>query len=150
MSISALCNREVIIIGREASIPEAAKLMRGYHVGDLVVVVEKAGLRLPVGILSDRDIVVEVLAQEVEPAAVSVGDIMSTDLVTAREEEDLLDVARRMKLRGVRRVPVVDDRGTLVGILAADDLVELISEQLGDLVGLINAELRHEREKRSG
>jgi CBS domain-containing protein len=73
---------------------------------------------------------------------------MSTDLLTAREGDELLDTLKRMKHGGVRRVPVVDEAGTLVGILALEDLIELVGEQLMDLVGLLNAELRHERERR--
>jgi CBS domain-containing protein len=122
--------------------------MREHHVGDVVVVEERHGRRFPVGILSDRDIVVEVLAEDLAPEAVDIGDLMSADLLTAREGDALLDAIKRMKERGVRRLPVVDEAGALVGILALEDLIELIGEQLMDLVGLLNAELRHERQHR--
>jgi CBS domain-containing protein len=148
MSVGDLCNREVVIVDRHESVRDAARLMREHHVGDVVVVEERTGRRFPVGILSDRDIVVELLAKDLAPEAVDIGDLMSTDLLTAREGDELLDTLKRMKHGGVRRVPVVDEAGALVGILALEDLIELVGEQLMDLVGLLNAELRHERERR--
>jgi len=148
MSVGDLCNREVVIVDRHESVRDAARLMRAHHVGDVVVVEERTGQRFPVGILSDRDIVVELLAKDFAPEAVDIGDLMSADLLTAREGDELLDTLKRMKHGGVRRVPVVDEAGALVGILALEDLIELVGEQLMDLVGLLNAELRHERERR--
>jgi CBS domain-containing protein len=150
MSIGKVCNREVVVIERRESILDAAKLMREHHVGNVVVVEDRDGTRIPVGILSDRDLVVEVLAQALSPDAVDVGDLMSTDLLTARENDELLDTIKRMTARGVRRVLVLDDSGALVGILALDDLIELIAEQLADLAGLLGTELRHEQERRGG
>jgi len=150
MSIGDVCNREVVIMRRDESIGDAARLMREKHVGDVVVVEEREGRPVPVGILSDRDIVIEVLAKEVSLEAVSVGDVMNNGLLIGREGDEILSTVKRMRERGVRRVPIVDDVGGLVGILALDDLVELIAEQLTDLVGLLTSELRHERALRSG
>lgn len=150
MSVGDLCNREVVIVERHESVREAARLMRTHHVGDVVVVEERQGRRVPVGILSDRDLVLEVLAEDLAPEAVDIGDLMSADLLTAQEGDELLDTIKRMKERGVRRLPVVDEAGALVGILALEDLIDLIGEQLRDLVGLLNAELRHERQRRGG
>lgn len=150
MSVGDLCNREVVIVERHESVREAARLMRTHHVGDVVVVEERQGRRFPVGILSDRDLVLEVLAEDLAPEAVDIGDLMSADLLTAQEGDELLDTIKRMKERGVRRLPVVDEAGALVGILALEDLIDLIGEQLRDLVGLLNAELRHERQRRGG
>jgi len=150
MSIGDVCNREVVIMRRDESIGDAARLMREKHVGDVVVVEEREGRPVPVGILSDRDIVIEVLAKEVSLEAVSVGDVMNNGLLIGREGDEILSTIKRMRERGVRRVPIVDDVGGLVGILALDDLVELIAEQLTDLVGLLTSELRHERALRSG
>jgi CBS domain-containing protein len=149
MSIGEICNREVVIVERTASVAAAAQLMRQLHVGDLVVVQQAGGQRRPVGILSDRDIVVEVVAQGVACDEVTVGDVMSADLLTAGEDDDLFDTMRGMRQHGVRRVPVVDAAGTLVGILAVDDLLDLLAEQVTGLVGLVSNQLRHEHERRS-
>ena len=149
MSVGEICNRKVVIMNRHESVLDAARLMREQHVGDVVVVDEHEGRRIPVGIISDRDVIVEVLAKEVSLESVTVGDVMSNHLLIAQEGDEFLDTIKRMRTRGVRRVPVVDATGVLVGILTLDDLIELISEQLSDLVRLLTTELRHERELRS-
>jgi CBS domain-containing protein len=148
MKVGEICNREVVVIDREAAILEAAQLMRRHHVGDVVVTEERGGTRVPVGILTDRDIVVELLAEQVPLEAVSVGDAMSSELLTVSEEEEVMDVLQRMRGRGVRRAPVVDRSGALAGILAVDDMIDLIAEQLSDLVKLIGNEQQRELQRR--
>jgi CBS domain-containing protein len=145
MTIGKVCNREVVFIHAQASVPEAARLMREYHVGDLVVIKEKTGKRVPVGIVTDRDIVLEVIAEGVDMDDVSVGDIMSDKLVTARESDGLLETIKLMRAKGIRRLPVVNDDNELVGILSVDDLINLLSEQIVDLARLIARE--QDREK---
>ena len=144
MSIGEFCNREVIISNREDSILDAAKLMRKFHVGDVVVVDQRGDARVPVGILTDRDIVVEIVAREADASKILVGDAMSDELLTVNENGQLSDLIEQMKGKAVRRVPVVDDNGALVGIVTADDLVDLIAEQLSSLVGMVHREQRQE------
>lgn len=148
MRVGEVCNREVIVANREESVLAAAKLMRDNHVGDLVVVESQAQRMAPVGIITDRDLVVEILAKEVDPDAVTIGEAMSEELVTAAEDEEFMAVVKRMRRRGVRRMPVVDAQGGLVGLLAVDDVLDLIAEELADLVGIIVREQRYERERR--
>ncbi len=100
MNCGELCNREVVIIEESESVLSAAKLMRAYHVGDLVVVKKREGLAFPVGILTDRDIVIELIASEVDFADVSVGDVMSSDLLTVSGEEAIADAVKLMRARG--------------------------------------------------
>ena len=150
MLVSEFCNREVIIVNRETTILEAAKLMRSEHVGDLVVTDYRNGRQVPVGILTDRDIVVELLAEEVDLDKVTVGDAMSYELLSVKEQNGLQETIEEMRSHGVRRLPVVDDAGSLVGIVTVDDLVELIAEQLTDLVSLVGNELAGERARRNG
>lgn len=149
MTVSTICNRDVVVINKDASILEAARLMREFHVGDLVVIEEKAGKRIPVGIVTDRDIVLEVIAEEVDMSDIDVGDIMSEDLVTVEEKDDLMDTIKLMRAKGVRRVPVVDGANALVGILAVDDLIELFAEQIGDLSKIIVREQVREKVRRT-
>jgi CBS domain-containing protein len=144
-----VCNRDVAVIEADTTISEAVKLMRDQHVGDIVVVEQRGPDPVPVGILTDRDIVIEVLAEDVDPQSVSVGDIMSASLLTARESEELIDVIARMRAQGVRRVPVVNERGGLEGILTVDDILELLAEQVNGLAGLVKTEQRRERERRT-
>lgn len=148
MLVGEVCNREVVIADREITILEAAKLMRKHHVGDVVVTEERDGEQVPVGILTDRDIVVELLAEEVDLNAVNIGDVMSFELVVAKEDNSLLDTIQQMQAKGVRRIPVVNQRGGVVGLLAMDDLVELVSEQLSAVVKLIKTEQSRERKIR--
>jgi CBS domain-containing protein len=144
MTAGAYCNREVVIAAPDTSVVEAARLMRNQHVGDLVVVYQENGQNIPVGIVTDRDLVVEVLAQEVAPAEVTLKDLMSTDLLGVREQETLQDTLSLMQTRGVRRVLIVNEQGGLEGILSADDAIEVIAESLNSLVKLVRSEIRHE------
>ncbi|HEX2530104.1 MAG TPA: CBS domain-containing protein [Burkholderiaceae bacterium] len=130
MPINEICNLGVICCEANTSIPELASLMRRHHVGDVVVVEKKEGQRIPIGIVTDRDIVIETIAPEVDMNLLTAGDIMSTPLVTAREDESLTDVLRTMRAQKVRRVPIVTATGTLYGIVTADDIVDLLSMEL--------------------
>ena len=148
MSIGALCNREVIVTGPQTSAQEAAELMRTHHVGDIVVVEERGGERRPVGLITDRDLVVEVLAQRVDPAAVTVKDLMTRDLETVLEGTDFWDALSHMRACGVRRIPVVNGRGGLEGIFTFDDALELIAEGLADLVKVAGRQISREQRVR--
>ena len=148
MSIGRICNRETVIARAEDTIVEVSKLMRRHHVGDVVVIEPGEGGNVPIGILTDRDLVMEILAQDLSPDAVTVGDIMSEEIVTAREEDGIWDTLQRMRIKGVRRVPVVDARGGLVGILALDDLLELLAGELADLSKIVRREEGRERTSR--
>jgi len=148
MAIGEICNREVVIVAREAPVSEAARLMRQYHVGDLVVVDELAGLRRPVGIVTDRDIVIEVVAMEVAPETLRVGDIMSAELATVRETEGVYETIRYMRDKGIRRLPVVDRDGWLQGIVTLDDLLILLAEEMGEMARLIGREMDREQASR--
>jgi CBS domain-containing protein len=148
MLVGKICNREVVFVEPDTSIAEAARLMREHHVGGLVVVQEKSGKRVPVGIITDRDLVIEVIAEGVDMSDITVGDIMSDQLVTAREGDDLLETLKMMRARGIRRLPVIDDDGALAGILTVDDLIDLFSEQIADLARLIAFEQKREQERR--
>ncbi|MGZ8218602.1 CBS domain-containing protein [Methylomagnum sp.] len=150
MSVGQICNRDTVIVRKQDAIVEAAKLLRKFHVGSVVVVEDVEGGVKPVGILTDRDLVVEILAAELDPATVSIGDIMSYELTTAREEDGVWDVLQRMQSKGVRRVPVVDPQGLLVGILTSDDLLELLASELGQLVKAIGRERQREAQVRGG
>ena len=125
---------------------DAARRMRGLHVGCLVIVEDGPhGEHRPIGILTDRDIVVGVLAQTDQKLdLLRVDDVMTRKLVLARETEDLDEALRRMRAAGVRRVPVLDANGRLKGLLSFDDILEHIQEQLGALTGLIGRERRRE------
>ena len=147
MSAGEYCNREVIIVEPTVSVTGAAELMRHHHVGDLVVIEKEGEEARPIGIITDRDIVIEVVAQKIDPDSLTVKDIMSTDPVSVTVTTSLLDTLELMKQRGVRRVLVVADDGSLQGLLSADDAIELIAEQLNDLTQLVNREVTREQKQ---
>jgi CBS domain-containing protein len=149
VAIGELCNREVIITGPATSVAEAARLMRRHHVGD-VVVVDDDERRRPVAIVTDRDIVIEVIAAGLNPEDVTVMDIVTDDLTVVSVNEEFLDALAQMRQRGVRRLPIVNADGGLEGILTADDAVELVGEAVADLVSLVSRELDREKTTRSG
>jgi len=130
MTVGKFCNREVIIAEKNITVTEVAKLMRQHHVGDVVVVDSSGGKTKPIGILTDRDIVIELIACDVAPDSVSAGDVMSYELVTVREEDSIWDTLQKMRAKGIRRIPVVNETGELEGILAVDDLLELFAEEI--------------------
>jgi CBS domain-containing protein len=149
MTVGEFCNRQVVIARTDESLAEAARRIRDFHVGTLIVVDDRDGRRIPVGMLTDRDLVVSVLAGDGRDVdALVVGDVMTTELVTAREDENLLDALKKMRSFGVRRLPIVNDKGGLEGILTFDDLIDLISEELSDLTNLVAREQKREREVR--
>jgi CBS domain-containing protein len=130
MTIGKFCNREVIIAEKNCTVAEVAKLMRHHHVGDVVIVNTNGDRAIPVGILTDRDIVIELIACDVPLDSVTAGDVMSYELVTAREEDSIGDTLQHMRAKGIRRVPVVNEAGELEGILSVDDLLELLVDEL--------------------
>lgn len=144
MAIGEICNREVIIVSPEASVAEAAQLMREHHVGDLVVVRAEDGKTEPIGIITDRDLVMETLATEMDAAVITVGDIMTPELVKVSEDTGVFESIRYMRDMGVRRMPVVDAQGGLAGMIAMDDLLELLSEELAELSRLVRQEQKRE------
>lgn len=148
MAIGEICNREVIIVYPDASVAEAARLMRQHHVGDLVVVREGDERNEPIGIVTDRDLVMETLAPELDAAAITVGDIMAPDLVKVSEDTGVFESIRYMRDMGVRRMPVVDAQGGLAGLIAMDDLLELLSEELAELSRLVRLEQHRETRTR--
>ena len=149
MQAAELCNRQVVTASRDMSIPDAARLMRDSHVGSLVVTDTREGKVLPVGILTDRDIVIEIVAKDISLDEVTVGDIMTFALLKVTGDENIFDVAQRMRARGVRRVPVISRTGELIGIIAADDILELLSEELSLLSRITTRETEQEKSKRS-
>lgn len=148
MTVGQICNRVVVFANRNTPLPDAAKLMRENHIGSLVIVDESDRGRIPVGMLTDRDIAIAVVAQALDPRTLTAGEVMSGELVTANEQDDMLDTLQRMRRRGIRRVPVLTAAGTLAGIVTLDDLLELVAEQLGDVVKAIATEQSREARTR--
>lgn len=124
--------RDVVTASPDESAVEAARRMVEYKVGDLIVVVERPpALPTPIGIVTDRDLVVQVLARPDRiPAAVKLADVMNRELVVAREDDDIEGVVVKMRERGIRRIPIVDEHGGLQGVLSIDDVLGWMRDQM--------------------
>lgn len=144
MPISEFCHREVVCATRDTTVTEAAGLMRRHHVGDLIVVENRAGKRIPVGIVTDRDIVVEVVAAGIDPSELKLGDLRLASLVTVEETASYAQTVSRMSAQGVRRMPVVASDGALVGIITFDDMLWQLAAPLAALAGLSGREREFE------
>lgn len=143
--VGDLVERDVVCVAQDASIIDAAKLMREHHIGDVVVINDD---NEPVGIITDRDVVVETLAQSVEAEDLCVGDIMSSSITCAKEEDGIYDIIRLMKENGVARVPIINTQGTLVGIITAKKILQLLVNELNDLVVVSEQQKQKEVELR--
>jgi CBS domain-containing protein len=148
MSTGAFCNREVVIAERSTEIITLAQLMRKHHVGDVVVVDKQGEKIVPIGVITDRDIVVELVAAEVDFASVTANDLISRELVTGLDTESIWDALQRMRRRGIRRMPVVNDAGSLEGILTVDDIIELLADELSILAAIAGRSREQEQKTR--
>lgn len=149
MKIGDVCNRLVIDVTEDEPVRRAAELMRKYHVGTLVVTAFGDEQRAPTGIVTDRDIVVETTASGIDPEEVTVGDIMTDKVVVATEDDEVPDVLEMMRKKGIRRLPVVDSKGALVGILAVDDLLQICADNLGAMAAIVGGQRRQESKVRA-
>ena len=136
MAISEFCHREVVCATRETTVTEAANLMRQQHVGDVIIVEQRGGKQVPVGIVTDRDIVVEVIAAGIDPRLLKLGDLRLAPLVTVGEGASYAETVSRMSVEGVRRMPVIGDDGALAGIITLDDMLWQLAAPLAALAGL--------------
>ncbi len=135
--VGNVCTKPVVMVRPDNSIEEAARLMRARNVGAVVVVADGS----PVGLLTDRDIAVEVVARAKEPAAVRVGEVMKKHPTVIREDAGIFDVTRIFGMKGVRRLPVVNKAGELVGIISLDDLLMLLGSEMGQIAAGLSAGL---------
>jgi len=150
MPIGEFCNREVVFATTKTSLTEAAQLMRQYHVGDLVVMDLINEKRVPVGIVTDRDIVIEVIAKSLPVKDFMVGDIMSPQLISVQEKDGVVETIRLMRANGIRRIPVLNQEGGLAGIISVDDLLDLLAEELTELAKVAPREQAREDRLRGG
>jgi CBS domain-containing protein len=142
MNVGDLCQKTLVTVRPYEELLSAARLMREKHVG-YVVVVEPAlaeGTFQPIGVLTDRDLVVSVLAREADARTLRVEDVMTRAPVVAQDDDSLPSALEQMRRIGVRRLPVVDDRNQLIGVLSLDDVIYSLVGQLQDVAGSIRSE----------
>jgi CBS domain-containing protein len=136
--VGAICTKPVVTASPEATVQEAAHRMWTRKVGALVVTDETGK---PLGILTDRDIVIRVVAPGRDPAKVQVGSVIRRNPTVIREDQGILDATKILSRRGVRRLPVVDAKGKLVGIVALDDVLMLLGSEMGHIASALASEL---------
>lgn len=149
MKVGDFCTRDVIFVEPKASLFTVAQTMRHHHVGSVVVARQAGAGPQPVGIITDRDLVVEVLAPRLDPDQLVAEDIMSFELTVARESDDLWETVHRMEQNSVRRIPVLDEGDRLAGIFCLDDLLRVVATELQGIVGLVQRERHREAAARS-
>ena len=147
MTTGEICNRNVVVAPKTELVVDAAKRMRTSHVGALIVVEHREGRHMPVGIVTDRDIVISAVAGDVDHIHhLRLSDLMSLDLVTVQEVESIESALKKMHEHGIRRLPIVDRTGSLVGILTLDDVLQYLTAQHDELVALVAREQQRERQ----
>lgn len=145
-NVGQICQRDVVTVRESDDLIAAAKRMRERHVGYLIVVEQDVGMRAvrPVGVLTDRDIVVAVVAKDVDARALKVGDVMTREPLVVRDDDSITAALQQMRRIGVRRMPVVGVHGELYGVVSIDDVLETLAAELDAIAGSIRHEQRVE------
>lgn len=141
-TVGSLCSREVIVATPDEPLRTAAQLMQTQRVGCVVICKDAGGRRIPVGIVTDRDIAMSLLQHASDPTSIPLRDVMSADPLVLFEDQDVSEALESLRARGVRRAPVVDAARSLVGIVSIDDLLGMIARQLIDMARLIERQAR--------
>lgn len=140
MTIGTHCKHSVITAPKSTNVFEAAKLMKKNNIGNIVIVDDRNG-SIPVGILTDRDVAIKIVADEVDPRTLTIGDAMSQDLLVLKEHQPIQEAIDMMCAKGVRRAPIVDNNNKIIGITSVDDLILLLVNELGSLGKLIGKQI---------
>jgi CBS domain-containing protein len=148
MRVGDICIRKVIHVRADESVRQAANTMRRRHVGSLVVVEQREAQLVPVGMITDRDIVIQVVAAGIDSEKTTVGDVMSRQVETCTENEYLFDAIQIMRQRGVRRLPVLDSQGGLIGVITVDDIYGAVGNHMSELTRTLTREQAKEAETR--
>ncbi len=146
MKVGKICTRHVISVNADDSVFVAAQRMREEHVGDVLVV--KDDRERCVGILTDRDITIEIVASKIDPETLAVRDVMSDEILTIDENEDILNALEMMSLAGIRRLPVMNKERCLCGIISVDDIIGTLAESLLETSVLTHRQRHREQRRR--
>ena len=126
MSLWQSLERELVSCGAETTVADAAKLMDSTNIGAVLVTRDEK----PIGILTDRDIVIRCVAEDLDCQATRVGDVMTAPAVSLTLDAGIFNVVQCMRKNGVRRVPIVDEKGTAVGLVSMGDVLQLLAEEI--------------------
>jgi CBS domain-containing protein len=147
MTVGDCCSTTIVVTERDTGVRDAARLMREHHVGDVVVIERENGLVRPIGIVTDRDLTIQVLACDGAPNGLTVGELIRDEVFVAGIDDDIRETLQRMRDRGIRRAPVVDADGGLCGILTLDDMLAATATTMRDMAQLVQRELQAESQR---
>ncbi len=134
-------SHDLIMVSQDANLEEVATLMRAKNVGSVIVVENKDTNPVPTGIITDRDMVTRLLAQDIKLDEVSAQDIASEPIVLIQASQGLQQTLDLMESKGVRRTPVVDKEGKLVGMIALDDVMVAMIDRLESIAHVIKHQI---------
>ena len=135
MSVGRICVREVVYATTDETAREAAQRMRSKRVGTLAVLDDE---QHPVGLITDRDLATRVMATGLDPERTFVNEVMTSNPETIDEDTPIERALELMRSRRCRRLLVVDDEDKLVGLVALDDVLDLLAEEFSTIGQLIN------------
>ena len=144
MRVARIYSRNVVGTSRSASLESAASLMREHHVGSLLVTGDPPAEGMAVGVLTDRDMVVQAVAEGLDTRGLTVADVMSPGITYIPEKADLHEALEMMRTSGVRRLVVTRDGGAVVGLLSMDDVIDGLAADMASLAGLVKTERERE------
>ena len=149
MNLGDICTREVILADRAATLQQAANLMREHHVGMLVIAGNSdAGLQV-LGLVTDRDIVVEAVARGLDTTQTEVGRLASEKLAALPASAAIDEAITAMKARGVRRLLVSGESGQLHGVVSMDDLLGALGHEMAELAHAVRKGVERETAERA-
>jgi CBS domain-containing protein len=141
MSIGKICETKVITATKDMMITEAAQVMKEHNIGSIVVVEQQQSSFIPIGMLTDRDIVTKVVTEDLDLDSVTVGDVMNGELLLLKKHQSIQEAIDMMSAKGVRRVPVIDDNNVLIGVFSVDDLFILLADEIQSVARLIRKQI---------
>ncbi len=140
MNIDKIATRQVFVTTPDKPLADAARQMRLRHIGALVVVAQREGATFPVGMLTDRDIVCGQIVKQADLHCLTVAEVMTPGVTVIRENQGVEEAIGLLRERGLRRAPVVNGSGELVGIVTLDDLLPALADELNTLAELIGGQ----------
>jgi len=149
-TLASLSRHPVRVVTPGMTIRAAAELMREHHVGALIAVDGDAAAPRPIGIITDRDIVIAIVALDLDPNVFLIDDLLDRPLTVARADQGIRDGLKLMKSKGVRRLPLVDDAGTLSGIVTLDDVLGALARDMNEMTAVVQREIDSEVSLRHG
>ncbi len=148
MNIGDICTREVVVADQAISLQQAAALMRQHHVGALVVTASSAEAVQAVGMVTDRDLVIEAIARGLDAKETEIGRLTDSKLATLPAGASVDDAIVAMKKQGVRRLLVSGEGGHLHGIVSLDDLLDALAHEMSEVAHAVRSGIERETAER--